>query len=74
MVDVLNFDEHWSHYNDFHFTGTERQFNRIVSHYELYNLARDVPGEIVECGVFKGPRCSGSRRSGRSLGRRTRSN
>jgi hypothetical protein len=53
-VDVPNFDEHWSHYNDFHFTGTERQFNRIVSHYELYNLARDVPGEIVECGVFKG--------------------
>jgi hypothetical protein len=53
-MDVPDFDDHWAHYNDFHYTGTERQFRRIVSHYELYRTARDVPGEIVECGVFKG--------------------
>jgi len=28
--------------------------NRILSHFELYKMVRDVPGEIVECGVFKG--------------------
>jgi len=54
MVKIPDFDENWTHYNNFHFTGTERQFNRIVSHYELYKMARDIPGEVVECGVFKG--------------------
>jgi hypothetical protein len=54
MVDIPEFDDHWSHYNNFHFTGTKRQFNRIITRYEIYTMARDVPGEIVECGVFKG--------------------
>lgn len=54
MEDLPNFTESWDHYNNFHFTCDVRQMNRILSHYELYKMVRDVPGEIVECGVFKG--------------------
>lgn len=53
MDKLPDFDDHWDHYNDFHFTSGTRQMNRILSHFELYKMARDVPGEIVECGVFK---------------------
>jgi len=44
----------WAYYNKFHLNATTRQMKRIVSHYDLYRMARTVPGSIVECGVFKG--------------------
>lgn len=54
MKELPEFDNHWDHYNDFHLTCSTRQMNRVLSHYELYKMAREVPGEIIECGVFKG--------------------
>jgi hypothetical protein len=27
---------------------------RFLAHYELYKLIQDVPGSIVECGVYQG--------------------
>lgn len=54
MEDIPEFSNSWEHYNNFHLTCDTRQMNRVLSHYELYKMVRDVPGEIVECGVFKG--------------------
>lgn len=54
MKELPDFDTRWEHYNNFHMTCDTRQMNRILSHYELYKTIRDIPGEIVECGVFKG--------------------
>jgi hypothetical protein len=54
MDELPDFDDAWEYYNGFHLTCNARQMNRILSHYELYRMSRDVPGEIVECGVFKG--------------------
>jgi Macrocin-O-methyltransferase (TylF) len=34
-------------------TGPDR-LRKIFARYELFKLAQDVPGDIVECGVFKG--------------------
>jgi len=34
-------------------TGPDR-LQKILARYELFKLAMDVPGDIVECGVFKG--------------------
>jgi len=28
--------------------------SRIIAHYELFKLVQEIPGDIVECGVFKG--------------------
>jgi len=54
MDELPDFSDHWEHYNSFHLTCNTRQMNRILTHFELYKMARDTPGEIVECGVFKG--------------------
>ena len=34
-------------------TGVDR-LQKILARYELFKMAMDVPGDIVECGVFKG--------------------
>lgn len=34
-------------------TGPDR-FQKILARYELFKMIADVPGDIVECGVFKG--------------------
>jgi hypothetical protein len=54
MEEIPDEEASWQHYNNFHLTSDTRQMSRIMSHYELYKMTRDVPGEIVECGVFKG--------------------
>lgn len=41
-------------YDDFlAFTGPDR-LQKILARYELFKMVADVPGDIVECGVFKG--------------------
>ena len=30
------------------------RLRKIISRYELYKLSKDIPGDIFECGVFKG--------------------
>jgi hypothetical protein len=34
-------------------TGPDR-LQKLLARYELFNMVREVPGDIVECGVFKG--------------------
>lgn len=41
-------------YDDFlAMTGPDRM-QKILARYELFRMVQDVPGDIVECGVFKG--------------------
>ncbi len=42
------------HENQFMLTSDPSRFGKIIAHYELYKLIEDLPGAIVECGVFKG--------------------
>jgi len=41
-------------FNKFILSDDTRLFNKLVSRVLLYNEVKDVPGDIVECGVFKG--------------------
>ena len=41
-------------FNKFILSDDRRLFNKLVSRVLLYNEVKDVPGDIVECGVFKG--------------------
>ena len=43
--------EYETHY---HLTFDLNRLGKFVAHYEAYKMAMDIPGEIVECGVFKG--------------------
>jgi hypothetical protein len=40
--------------NGFYLTARESRMARALAHYELFKQVICVPGEIVECGVFKG--------------------
>jgi hypothetical protein len=41
-------------FNGFIMSPDRRVFNKLVARTLLYNMVKDIPGDIVECGVFKG--------------------
>jgi len=41
-------------FNNFILSDDRRVFNKLVARTLLYNEVKDIPGDIVECGVFKG--------------------
>lgn len=40
--------------NAFYLTAPSIRIKKLLVHYELFKMAVDLPGDIVECGVFKG--------------------
>ena len=40
--------------NNFYHTCDVSRIGKAMAHYELYKMSQDIPGAIVECGVFKG--------------------
>jgi hypothetical protein len=41
-------------FNTFILSDDRRVFNKLIARTLLYNEVKDIPGDIVECGVFKG--------------------
>ena len=41
-------------FNSFILSEDRRIFSKLISRTLLYNEVKDIPGDIVECGVFKG--------------------
>ena len=39
---------------NFHLTMSEDRLSKFLTHYEAFKLSQNIPGEIMECGVFKG--------------------
>lgn len=50
MSDQASFDA----YNEFLWEAKLDRFTKILSRYELFRNVIELPGDIVECGVFKG--------------------
>ncbi len=44
----------FDNFNSFILSKDRRVFNKLMSRALLYNEIKDIPGDIVECGVFKG--------------------
>jgi len=40
--------------NSFYLSCDITRISKVLAHYELFKLALEIPGAIVECGVFKG--------------------
>ena len=40
--------------NRFYHTCDVSRIGKAMAHYDLYKMALDIPGDVVECGVFKG--------------------
>jgi hypothetical protein len=47
-------EKRFDYENGFYLTSDITRLAKIISHYELYKMIKDLPGHIVECGVFKG--------------------
>jgi predicted O-methyltransferase YrrM len=46
--------ESWRAYDDFLMYGTLDRYTKLWARYEMFKMIIDLPGDIVECGVFKG--------------------
>lgn len=46
--------ESWKAYDDFLLTGKLDRFAKLWARYDLFKMVVDLPGDIVECGVFQG--------------------
>jgi hypothetical protein len=44
----------YDNFNSFILSEDRRVFNKLISRALLYHEVKDIPGDIVECGVFKG--------------------
>ena len=50
----FNIDQQWDYENGFYLTSHISRISKILAHYELYKSIINLPGHIVECGVYKG--------------------
>ena len=54
MIDLPKLEKAFEYENNFYLSCSINRISKILAHYELYKMVRDLPGAIVECGVFKG--------------------
>ena len=54
MIVLPNFEKAFEYENNFYLSCGITRISKILSHYEIYKMIKEVPGEIIECGVFKG--------------------
>jgi hypothetical protein len=50
----FNTDNEWDYENGFYLTSHITRLGKMLAHYELYKSILDLPGHVVECGVYKG--------------------
>ncbi len=54
MFDLPDFDKSFEYENDFYLSCDPSRIGKIIIHYELFKMTLKIPGDIVDCGVFKG--------------------
>jgi Macrocin-O-methyltransferase (TylF) len=54
MIELPDFENSFQWENNFYLSCDITRISKILAHYELFKMVREVPGAIAECGVFKG--------------------
>jgi hypothetical protein len=54
MLNGYDSNKMFEYENGFYITSTESRFGKFLAHYELYKKIVNLPGQVVECGIFKG--------------------
>ena len=54
MIELPDLSQDFLWENNFYHSCDPARVGKIIAHYELFKMVEDVPGAIVECGVFKG--------------------
>lgn len=44
----------WNSENIYHLKSDVSRISKLIYHYEIYKKISSIPGDIIECGVFKG--------------------
>jgi|TARA_B100000929_G_C15376101_1_gene376121 hypothetical protein len=50
----ISTDETWNAENIYHLKTDLTRISKLIYHYEIYKKIIDIPGDVIECGVFKG--------------------
>lgn len=53
-MQLPDFDKAFDYENNFYLSCSSQRMSKLVAHYELFKMITDLPGAIVECGVFRG--------------------
>jgi len=53
-IDGLTSDRSWDWENGYFWFTHPSRINKFLAHYELYQMILNLPGDVVEMGVFKG--------------------
>jgi len=54
MIKLPDFKKTYEYENNFYLSCNNSRIGKILAHYELFKMVNGLPGEIIECGVFKG--------------------
>lgn len=54
MIELPDFKRAFEYENNFYLSSDVNRLAKVVAHSELFRKTIDLPGDIVECGVFKG--------------------
>ncbi|MDQ6904554.1 MAG: TylF/MycF family methyltransferase [Bacteroidota bacterium] len=54
MITLPDFTKAFEYENDFYLSCDNSRLSKLLAHYELYKTILNLPGAIVECGIFKG--------------------
>ena len=54
MIQLPDFSKSFEYENNFYLTSDASRMAKVIAQYELFKMTIDLPGAIVECGVFKG--------------------
>lgn len=54
MIELPDFTKSFEYENNFYLTCDITRISKIIAQYEIFKMVQDIPGAIVECGVFKG--------------------
>lgn len=50
----FEFEKMYEYENGFYLTSSQDRLAKLLAHYELYKKIMNLPGAVIECGVFKG--------------------
>ena len=54
MIELPDYSKSWDYENNFYLSADVTRFSKLLAHYELFKEVNELPGHVVECGVFKG--------------------
>ncbi len=54
MIELPDYSKSFQYENNFYLASDVNRMAKVMAHYDLFKHTIDIPGAIVECGVFKG--------------------